>query len=482
MRPLDRTTVHTVVRPVRVLQFGGGNFLRGFVDWMIHRANTAGVTDLGVAVVHAVPQPDPAVDLLARQDGLFHVLTEGVADGRPVRETTLVTCVQEVVAAHEDPDRYRALTLAEDLRVIVSNTTEAGIVHVPGDDLAARPPLSFPAKVTALLLDRYRHFEGDPDRGLHVVCCELIEDNGSTLRASVLRHAAENALEPGFVAWVERHCRFYDTLVDRIVPGYPRADAARLQAELGYDDRLLVKAEHGYTWAIAGDPALREVLPLAAAGLHVEMVDDIRPYRERKVRVLNGGHTALAALGLLQGHVTVAEAVADPPTGAYLRRLVTAEVLPTLAGDPAALRRFADGVLERFGNPSLEHRLADIALNALPKWRTRNLPVLLDRWRAGAEAPATVLSLAALLVLYAGRGDAAFRPADDPATVARVRDAWRPDDLPGWVADVLPVVTDGTGATPAESSRLARETAAAARRLLADDVAPVLRAVADGTP
>lgn len=476
MRQLDSTTVARTERPVRILQFGGGNFLRAFVDWMVEQANTAGVTDHGIAIAHVTPQPDRAIELLREQDGLFHVYLEGIADGEPVREATLVTAVQEVVEAHTDFARFRELYLGEDLQVLVSNTTEAGIAWLPGDDLTATPPLSFPAKVTALLLDRYRHFDGDPERGLAIVCCELIEDNGSTLREYVLRHAAANGLDAGFVQWVREHCRFYDTLVDRIVPGFPHADIAEIQAELGYRDQLVVKAEYYYVWAIAGDPALREVLPLERAGLHVELMDDIRPYRAKKVRVLNGAHTALTPVGLLLGHATVLEAFADPDTQAYVRRLVTDEVLPTIDEDPRALIRFADGILERFSNPYLEHRLADIALNSLSKWQTRNLPVVLDSWRAGRPALRTVLSLAAWLLLYSGRSGVAFDPVDDPAAVALVRDTWREHDLPGWVAGVLDgCITAGTSATPAEVARLTEEVAAAVATLRADGVAQVLR-------
>jgi tagaturonate reductase len=311
MQPLNSTTVARRQRPVTVLQFGGGNFLRGFVDWMIQVANDAGVLDAGVAVVHATPAHDPAFELLRQQDGLFHVLLEGVRDGEPVREVTRVECVQAVAAAHREFERYRELYLDPDLRLIVSNTTEAGIVHVEGDDLTATPPASFPAKVTALLHDRFRHFGGSPDKGLAVVACELIEDNGSTLRELVLRHAEAARLGDEFVAWVQEACSFYDTLVDRIVPGFPRDDIQRIQDEIGFADRLVVKGEYFHVWAIGGDERIRELLPLDRAGLDVRFMSDIRPFRAQKVRVLNGAHTALSAVGLQLGFTGVREAFAD---------------------------------------------------------------------------------------------------------------------------------------------------------------------------
>lgn len=485
MRQLDSTTVDRPDLPVTVLQFGGGNFLRAFVDWLIDRGNAAGVCRHGVAVVHVTDGPDWAVDQLAAQDGLFHVYLEGIKDRRPVKEVSLVTCVQEVLHAHGSPaevEEYERLVVSPDLRIVVSNTTEAGIEYVPGDDLTARPPRSFPAKVTALLLARYRHFGGDPAAGLSFLCCELIEDNGSTLRAYVLRHAADNGLDAAFVDWVTDSCRFYDTLVDRIVPGFPRDDIGAIQAEIGYADQLVVKAEYFYVWAIGGDPSIRELLPLDRAGLNVLFMDDIRPFRAKKVRVLNGAHTALSAVGLQTGCETVRAAFAHPQVEAYVRALVADEVLPTIPGDRAGLAAFADTILERFDNPFLQHRLADICLNALSKWATRNLPVVIDRWAAGEQAHRSVLALAALLVLDSGRSaNADFDPHDDPTALATIRGRFDRDDLPGWVGSalaVLPLPELGAGV----AARLAHEVAGHVERILDDGMAAALAAVGDVGP
>ncbi|RMI09667.1 tagaturonate reductase [Cellulomonas triticagri] len=479
---VDATTVARGPLPVSVLQVGGGNFLRAFVDQMVQRAVDAGVMTSGITVVHATPGPDRAVDLLREQDGMYHVLLEGVRDGEPVREVTRVTAIRGVVRAHEQFDAYREAYLSPDLRVLVSNTTEAGIAWVPGEDLTARPPASFPAKVTALLLDRFRHFDGDPAAGLHVVCCELIEDNASTLRRYVLAHAAEHDLPAEFVAWVDEACTFHDTLVDRIVPGYPRDEIDAVQAGIGYADQLVVKGELYGTWVIGGDAGLRDLLPLDRAGLPVDFVDDVRPVRDRKVRVLNGLHTALTPLGLLLGCTTVRETAERTDVARYLDRLLDAEVLPSLPGDPDALRAYAAGIRERFTNPYLEHRLADIALNALSKYRARNLPVLLDAWAAGRDAPATALALAALLVLDSGRrGPAGFEPADDPVLLALVRDTCDEDDLPGWVRGVVV----GTGMLPADDPRLDRlvaEVAGHAAVLLADGAAAALAGLPSPDP
>jgi tagaturonate reductase len=478
MHPLDSTTVTRTPRPVTVLQLGGGNFLRGFVDWMIQVANDAGVTDAGVAVVHATARPDPAFELLRAQNGLFHVYLEGIKDGAPVREVTRVECVQEVVAAHTEFERYRELYLGEDLRLVVSNTTEAGIVYVEDEDLTAPPPASFPAKLTALLHDRYRHFDGAPDKGLAVVACELIEDNGSTLRAYVLRHAQAAGLDEGFLTWVRESCSFYDTLVDRIVPGFPRDDIDRIQAEIGFADQLVVKGEYFHVWAIGGDARIRELLPLDRAGLNVRFMADIRPFRAQKVRVLNGPHTALSALGLLLGFTSVREAFADTEVRTYVERLVAAEVLATIPGERSELEAFAADILERFTNPYLHHRLADIALNAVAKWRTRNLPVYVDLARAGTPAPLTAFSLATVLLLQQGAaGVEGFTPADDADTLTALRETFDADDLGAWVRGAVERLDLAAGLDAAQARTLVRDVTAQVAAIREDGARAALGAV-----
>lgn len=455
MRPLNRSTVTAPRRPVRILQFGGGNFLRAFVDQMVQQANEAGVLDAGIAVVHAVPQPDRAIELLREQDGLYHVLLEGVRGGAPVREFTLVTSVSQVIEAHADFEAYRQAYLSADLEVIVSNTTEAGIAWVPGDDLAAQPPASFPAKMAALLHDRFTHFGPGPQGGLHVVACELIENNATTLREYVLRHAATAGWDDGFAEWLDAYVPFHDTLVDRIVPGYPRQEIDAIQAELGFADQLVVKGEYFGIWAIGGDASLAQVLPLRQAGAPVEFMADVRPFRNEKVRILNGAHTALTAVGLLLGCSTVYEAYGRDDLREFIDALVVDEVLPTLERDPAELRAFADVILERFTNPYLEHRLGDISLNAVAKYGARNLPVALDAWVAGRTAPRTVFALAALLLCYAPTGPgAAIEPRDDAAVIETLRAGLL--DAEGDLVDRVRAAIVGVGYLGAQDPRLDR--------------------------
>jgi tagaturonate reductase len=477
LRPLGEADPGRETLPIRILQVGAGNFLRGFADWMVHRANDAGVLRHGIAVMKATPRPDLVTGRLVEQAGMFHVLLDGVRDGRPFTETTLVTAVQSVVDAYRDWGRCLDLMHEETLSLVISNTTDAGIVYTP-DDLGAAPPASFPAKMTALLHERWIHFAGDPRRGLSFLPCELIEDNGATLRSLVVRHAEEAALAPQFIDWVTRHCRFYDTIVDRIVPGLPEHEAAELRASLGFDDRLIVRGEHYAGWAIAGGPAIRDEFPLDRAGLPVRFMPDIRPYRERKVRVLNGTHTAMAAVGPLVDCRTVLDAVRHPAVGAYLRHLLHDEVLPSLPSpeDPAELRQYAAAILDRFRNPALHHLLADIRLNALAKWRTRNLPVVLDAWSRGRRADLGVFAFACLLTSYAGAfGEVAVR--DDETLLTRLRagfDAARPGP---WIADFVASLNWSELRDNATAARLTAETSAHVRALLANEPARVLSAL-----
>lgn len=419
MKPLNNTTLNRTPRPITVLQFGSGNFLRGFADWMIQQSNDAGLTDHGVAIAYATNRPRRR-DPLAEQDGLYHVCLEGVRNGRAVRRLDLVDAVQAVVDPWVDYQAYRRIALSADLQLVISNTTEAGIAWVE-DDLEQRPAASFPGQIAQLLHDRYLTFSGADSGGLSILCCELIEANGSTLREFVVRHAARAGWGADFLAWLDRANRFYDTLVDRIVSGFPAAEASALQAETGFADAALVKGELFSLWVLGGDPRIRDLLPLEDLDLGVTVVpaDQVAAFRDKKVRILNGCHTALAMAGLQLDFATVDRAFDDPDLKSYLHSLLESEVLPTVAGDAGDLRAFATAILERFANPALRHRLADISLNSVAKWQARNLPVVLERWQQGAEAPLSMFALALLLVLYSGHVDG-FEPRDEPAVLARL--------------------------------------------------------------
>jgi tagaturonate reductase len=428
--------------PVKILQFGQGNFMRGFFDWQIDLLNERTGLNAGVVVVR--PRGGGSAPLLDVQDGLFTVLVRGLDEsGQPVREYRKVECVQREI----DPVSMYADLLAQaanpDLRFIVSNTTEAGITTNFIDRADDAPPASFPAKLTQLLFARYQAFGGAADKGLVLLPCELIDNNGPALKAAVMHFAALWHLGAQFAAWIDSACTFCSTLVDRIVTGYPAADAEQVEADLGYRDQFLVAAEYYYLFVIQGPAWLADELKLDGANLNVKLVDDITPYKKRKVGILNGGHTTLVPVALLAGLEAVGPAVEDEQVGGYLRATIGQEIIPALGMDRTELEAFAADVLLRFRNPSIHHRLASIALNSWSKFGARVMPQLLGyAANNGGRLPQRlVLALAATMVLYRG---GVIELSDDPANLdwfakgwgKVAADEWTPAQLvQGWLAN-----------------------------------------------
>lgn len=387
--------------PERVLQFGEGNFLRCFVDWMINAMNAQGL--FGGRVVVVQPIASGMLPALRAQDHLYTVLLRGLMGGRVVERREVVTAISRGINPYEAWGEFLATAAQPELRFVVSNTTEAGIAYVEEPRPWDTCPRFFPAKVTAWLFERFCRFEGSAEGGVIFLPCELIDRNGETLRACVLRHAEAWALGPEFARWVAGSNRFLNTLVDRIVPGHPHEEMAGLAATLGYEDRLLVAGEIFHVWVIEGDAAVAEELPLTKAGLDVVWTPDLQPFRTRKVRILNGAHTMTALPAFLAGLETVRGCVEDPILGAYLRRGVFDEILPLLTLPAEETRRFAEDVMERLANPFIKHNLISIALNSVAKYRVRVLPSLLEsRALHRRLPPALTFSLAALLAFYRG--------------------------------------------------------------------------------
>jgi tagaturonate reductase len=438
IQELNAKTVEKPVLPVRILQFGEGNFLRAFVDWMINKANETGKMNHGVAIVQPIAGGEFVRGIFQKQDNLYHVYLEGVKDKQPVKEVSLVKCITEVNNPYADYKIYESLFLLDSLEMIVSNTTEAGIRYEEGEDLQAEPPASFPGKMTALLYKRFKKFNGDASKGLSVICCELIEDNGSTLRQYVLKHAKANDLGGDFEKWVQDACHFYDTLVDRIVPGFPKETINEIKEEIGYDDNLVVKGEYFHVWAIGGDSSIKQKLPLDQADLNVLFMDDIREFRAKKVRILNGAHTAMVPVALQLGCETVMDAFSTPEVEKFINKMVNEEVLPVIKEDPAELKKFAGKILERFYNPFLKHYLKDISLNSLSKWETRNFPTVKDNYtKLNKSAKLASFSFASLLVLYSGKAKVAFTPNDTAEFVDFIRSAFDENNIRTWVETVV---------------------------------------------
>ncbi|MCB0628845.1 MAG: tagaturonate reductase [Saprospiraceae bacterium] len=402
MKKLDRQSAGLpLTRPEKVLQFGGGNFLRAFVDWMIDHLNKKGRFNGDVVIVKPTEGGDYAA--LRQQDGLFHVSLNGIQNGELITETTLVDCVSRVVHPYQEWETYLQLAEAASIRYIVSNTTEAGITFNPADKAEDHPPREFPAKLTAWLYHRYQYFDGDANRACVFLPCELIENNGEVLRDCILQYADHWKLEEGFQHWIKEANVFCNTLVDRIVSGYPKDDASRLQEVLGYEDPLLVAGEYYHSWIIQGPGWLSEEMGFDQTSLGVKFVDDLDIYRTIKVRMLNGAHTAMVPVGYLSGMRSVREAIEETNIGNFVRQLLELEVMPTLDAPSAEIEDFAEAAIDRFLNPSIYHKLISIALNSTAKFRTRLLPSLLgyvDKF--GELPPRIVLALAALIVFYKG--------------------------------------------------------------------------------
>ena len=400
--------------PERILQFGEGNFLRGFVDWQVQVLNEK--TDFNGSVVVVQPRGSEKIERLNRQDGLFTLYLQGIKDGKPVNEHRVINSISRGINLQTDYQDYIELAGKEELRFIVSNTTEAGIAFNPEDKLEDRPQKSFPGKLTAFLYYRFQAFSGDNQRGCIIIPCELIENNGEKLKEIVLQYAKEWNLGQEFTDWAENANTFCSSLVDRIVPGFPEDTMDEKTAELGYKDDLLVVGEQYHLWAIQGHEWLKKELPVSGTGLNTLIVDDLAPFRTRKVRILNGAHTAMTAVGYLYGLDTVEEAVNDPEVGQFIRGLISDEIIPTLEGPKEELTTYANEVLSRFANPYIKHYLMSISLNSISKFQARNLPALLDFVNKYNALPKRmVFAQSSLIYFYRGkRGQEDIALQDSP--------------------------------------------------------------------
>jgi len=388
--------------PEKVLQFGEGNFLRAFVDWIFNALNAKANFNGKVVIVQ--PLQEGLVDLLNQQDGLYTVLLRGIEKGQVVERKEVVTAVSRCLNPYMNWQDFLQCAHNPDLRFVLSNTTEAGIAYVETRQPEGVCPAPFPPKLTALLYERFKVFEGARNKGLVIIPCELIDRNGDRLKECILRHASDWHLEPDFSRWLEMHNHFLNTLVDRIVPGYPRDEIADITRELGYEDKLIDTGEIFHLWVIEGDDRLVEELPFHKAGLNVIWTDNLKRYRDRKVRILNGAHTMTVPAAFLAGKNTVKESVEDGLIGRYMRKGIFEEILPTLELSQVEKAEFAEAVLERFQNPFIKHRLLDISLNSVSKFKVRVLPSLLAFNSANMRLPQILsFSLAALIVFYRGR-------------------------------------------------------------------------------
>ena len=431
MEKLNRTTAPQAKKYTeKVIQFGEGNFLRAFIDWIIWKTNQK--TDFNGSVVVVQPIEKGMVEWLNEQDGLYHLNLQGLLNGEAVDSVDLIDVISRGLNPYTDFDAYLKLAEQPEIRFIISNTTEAGIAFDPACKFTDQPALSYPGKLTQLLYHRYEYFQGDKSRGLILFPCELIFENGKHLKECIRQYIDLWELGEGFRDWFETACGVYSTLVDRIVPGYPRDTAEQLCERVGYKDNLLDKAEIFHLWVIEAPKEVAAEFPADQAGLNVLFVPSEAPYHERKVTLLNGPHTVLSPVGYLSGLNTVKECCEDELVGPFVRRVMYEELLPTLNLPKEELVKFADDVMDRFRNPFVKHFVTSIMLNSFPKFKTRDLPGLKTYLARKGELPkGIVLGLAAICTYYKGgkRGDDEIVPNDDPKILALLKDLWATGDV-----------------------------------------------------
>lgn len=403
----------------RVLQFGEGNFLRGFVDWMIDRLNKENGGDYGVVIVQ--PLQNGLIDMINEQDGLYSLYLRGLQKGERIEETRVVECITRGINPYTDTDTFFDCAKNPDLRFIVSNTTEAGIEYKPNqssDDFAG---LTFPGRLTLFMKKRFDEGLG----GFILLPCELIDKNGDCLKECILKYGRDWGFGADFEKWVNEENSFTNTLVDRIVTGYPRDNAKQMEESFGYLDNIIDTAEIFHLWVIEGDKKLSEEIPFHKIGLNVLWTDDVTPYKKRKVRILNGAHTMMVLAAHLAGLETVKEAMDDELVFSFMKQGISEEIIPTLDLPEEELKQFAEDVTERFQNPFIKHYLLSIALNSVSKYRVRVLPSVLEYIKQkGKEPKRLVFSLAALIAFY--RTDAAN---DDPSVTKFMKTASAEDIL-----------------------------------------------------
>ena len=430
MKALNRQTAQAAKYPTKVIQFGEGNFLRAFVDWIIWNTNKA--TDFNAGVVVVQPIDRGMVDMLNLQDGLYHVNLQGIDKGQAVDSIEMIDVINGGLNPYTQNEEFMALAENPDIRFVISNTTEAGIAFDPSCKLDDKPASSYPGKLTQLLYHRYEHFNGDMTKGFIILPCELIFLNGKELKKCIYQYIDLWNLGEGFKAWFEQACGVYCTLVDRIVPGYPKDTIDQIHERIGFKDNLVVKGEIFHLWVIEAPESVAAEFPADKAGLNVLFVPSEAPYHERKVTLLNGPHTVLSPVGYLSGLDTVKECVEDPQVGQFVRKVMYGELMETLNLPEEELQAFADSVVERFLNPYVKHFVTSIMLNSFPKYKTRDLPGLKTYLERKGELPkGLVLGLAAIITYYKGgkRGDVEIVPNDDAAIVALLKDLWATGDL-----------------------------------------------------
>ncbi len=417
-----RKHVHELVRnqyPVKILQFGTGNFLRGFADWMVQEMNQKVGLNGGVCVVQSISNSNT----LENQEGVFTVIVKGIRKEEFVSQQFKVDVIQRVVNPYQNFEAFLNEAMNPDLQFIISNTTEAGIKFSSQDVMLDSVASTFPGKLTQLLFKRFLH---KLDNSLLILPTELIPQNGAELKSCIIQYAELWSLPVEFNTWLNADVTFCSTLVDRIVSGFPKKPKETVFAELGYIDELVVEAEWFHLWVIEGPRWVEEVLPFKKAGLNVIYTHDLRSYQLRKVRILNGAHTCMACVGYLAGLNTVREAIEHPIVGRYIKRMIYDDIMPQIPGDLLELEQYAEEVINRFRNPAIDHQLISISLNSFSKFNARVLPSLLAQLdKSGVVSQRFAYALAALIFFYRGlKGGKEIPLKDSEEVLSFMRKVW----------------------------------------------------------
>lgn len=424
----------------KVIQFGEGNFLRCFFDWQLDIINKNTDLNAGVAVVR--PIDFDAVPLLDTQDGLYTAIIRGIDErGEVVKDYTVISSINREIPIYKNFQEYLQLAHNPEMRFIVSNTTEAGIAFSAEDRYEDTPQSTFPGKLTRLMHERFVVFNGDMTKGFILMPCELIDYNGEELRKMVLKYAELWNLGEDFKNWLINGNIWCSTLVDRIVTGYPRGEKEELTKELGYEDGFITTGEYFYLFVIQGpkDILTRE-LKSEGLNLNILIVDDLKPYKMRKVGILNGAHTAMVPVSYLYGIDTVREAMENDDIRNFIELAIDEEIIPALDMDEKELKEFKEAVINRFKNPYVKHMLMDISLNSMAKYKSRILPQVLETYKRTGKLPKRLLfSLAALIRFYKGvreNGDT-IQLRDDRHHLDMYEDLWQENNYENIVKYVL---------------------------------------------
>lgn len=377
------TESSTLQLPEKVLQFGTGVLLRGLCDYFIDKANKRGVFNGRIVIVKSTDSG--GADAFAEQDNLYTLCVRGIDKGVPTEENIISSAISRVLSAQSDWNAILETAQSADIQVVISNTTEVGLQYLE-ESIRQNPPVSFPAKLTAWLYERFQAKQA----GVVIIPTELLVGNGDILKEIVLKHCVFNQLPSRFVEWLENENSFCNSLVDRIVPGKPKGEAlAALQAKLGYEDKLLAVAETYRLWAIQGEEKVKDILTFAQTDDGVKIAKNIEQFRELKLRMLNGTHTLMCGMAFLSGFQTVKEALADEMIEKFITNLMMSEIAPAIPYkiDAKVAQRYGRDVLDRFRNPYLDHQWISITLQYTMKMQMRNIPILLNYYKEFNTVP-----------------------------------------------------------------------------------------------